>query len=105
MMTKTLSRRQPAPGKHAPQRTCVVCRQVKDKKELVRLVHTPEGTIEIDATGKKKGRGAYLCCDLACWEKVRKGKQLERALRREVTGEDREEITSQARDLLKGASQ
>lgn len=88
-----------------PQRTCIACRQVKDKGELMRVVRTPEGTIEIDSTGKKKGRGAYICRDLACWEKARKGKQLEHALRGEVTGEEREELTSQARDLLKGASQ
>jgi hypothetical protein len=84
-----------------PQRTCVVCRQVKGKKEMVRLVRTPEGKLELDLTGKKEGRGAYLCRDKACWEKLAKGKQLERAFKNEINRGDLEEILKNGKDLLK----
>lgn len=73
--------------KHIPQRTCVVCRQVQSKRALVRLVRTPEGQLVIDETGKRNGRGAYLCRQEACWEAAIKGSQLSRALRMEL-GED-----------------
>jgi predicted RNA-binding protein YlxR (DUF448 family) len=55
--------------KHVPQRSCVACRQVKPKRELIRIVRSPEGTVLVDETGKAHGRGAYLCRDRACWEK------------------------------------
>jgi predicted RNA-binding protein YlxR (DUF448 family) len=55
--------------KHKPLRTCIVCRQVKDKRELIRVVRTPAGKIIIDPTGKANGRGAYLCRDNGCYEK------------------------------------
>ena len=55
--------------KHIPQRTCVACRQVKPKRELVRVVRAPDGHVRVDETGKAHGRGAYLCRDRACWEK------------------------------------
>jgi predicted RNA-binding protein YlxR (DUF448 family) len=55
--------------KHVPQRTCIACRQVKPKRELIRVVRAPKGEIHIDETGKAHGRGAYLCRDRACWEK------------------------------------
>ena len=62
-----------------PQRQCVGCRTMKDKKALVRIVKTPEGEICVDATGKKSGRGAYVCPDPACLKKARKSRALERA--------------------------
>ncbi len=55
--------------KRVPMRTCIACRAVKPKEELVRLVCSPEGLVEIDTTGKKPGRGAYLCGRLECWER------------------------------------
>lgn len=100
-----LAKKQPAQVKHVPQRTCVVCRQVKEKRALIRLVCTPESQVEIDIAGKKKGRGAYLCRDWACWESGLKGKQLEHALRKHIAMENREQLVTCARDLLKGASQ
>jgi predicted RNA-binding protein YlxR (DUF448 family) len=73
--------------KHQPQRTCIVCRQVKDKRDLIRLVRTPEGGIIIDPTGKANGRGAYLCKTAGCWEQgVQKGR-LSRALKTTLTQE------------------
>ncbi len=100
-----LAKKQPAQVKHVPQRTCVVCRQVKEKRALIRLVNTPESRVEIDVAGKKKGRGAYLCRDWACWENGLKGKQLEHALGKHIATENREQLVLGARGLLKGARQ
>ena len=65
--------------KKIPQRQCVGCRTMKDKKALIRVVKTPDGAIVLDATGKKSGRGAYVCPDPACLQKARKSRALERA--------------------------
>jgi hypothetical protein len=54
---------------HVPMRTCIACRAVKPKQELVRLISSTEGSIEIDTTGKKPGRGAYLCPNDECWRR------------------------------------
>ena len=62
-----------------PQRQCVGRRTMKDKKALVRIVKTPEGEICVDATGKKSGRGAYICPNAECLQKARKSRALERA--------------------------
>ena len=62
-----------------PQRMCVGCREKRDKKDLLRVVRTPEGQLVLDATGKKSGRGAYVCHDVECLKKARKSKALERA--------------------------
>mgnify|MGYP000235287293 CR=1 FL=1 len=62
-----------------PQRQCVGCRTMKDKKELIRIVKTPEGQIVADATGKKSGRGAYICPNSECLRRARKARALERA--------------------------
>ena len=70
----------PASPRKIPQRQCVGCRTMRDKKELRRVVRTPEGEIVLDLTGKKSGRGAYLCLDPACLKKARKSRALERAL-------------------------
>ena len=70
--------------KKIPQRQCVGCRTMKDKKALIRVVRTPEGQIVLDATGKKSGRGAYLCPDMACLKKARKSRALERAFSLEI---------------------
>ena len=63
-----------------PIRRCCGCGEGKPKKELVRIVRPPEGEVSLDLTGKKAGRGAYLCRDAACLAKARKKKSLERAL-------------------------
>ncbi len=62
-----------------PQRQCVGCREMKDKKALLRIVKTPEGEILLDSTGKKSGRGAYVCPDPECLKKAQKSRALERA--------------------------
>lgn len=67
-----------------PQRTCVGCRSVRSKRELVRIVRTPDKEVTVDATGKLAGRGAYVCPDKDCLELAYKGKRLERALQQPV---------------------
>ena len=66
--------------KKIPMRKCLGCNEMKPKRELIRAVKSPEGEISLDLTGKKSGRGAYICPDKACFQKERKGKRLERAL-------------------------
>lgn len=66
--------------KKVPLRMCIGCQEMKPKRELTRLVRTPQNTVEIDATGKKSGRGAYLCSNIECLQKAIKGKRLERSL-------------------------
>ena len=70
-----------------PQRQCVGCRTMKDKKELVRVVKTPENEIVLDVTGKKSGRGAYVCRQESCLTRAIKQKQLERQLEVRMTEE------------------
>lgn len=64
--------------KKVPMRKCIGCNESKTKKELVRIVRSPEGDISLDLTGKKSGRGAYICPDAECLKKARKAKRLER---------------------------
>lgn len=70
--------------KKIPQRMCVGCQQMKNKKELLRVVRTPEAEIVWDTTGKKAGRGAYVCKEEACLAKAFKEKRLEKALKQVV---------------------
>jgi predicted RNA-binding protein YlxR (DUF448 family) len=67
--------------KRRPQRTCVACREVSGKRQLVRLVRTMEGTVEVDESGKRPGRGAYLCHRRSCWETALQKRRLEQSLR------------------------
>lgn len=67
-----------------PQRMCLGCRENKNKRELIRIVRTPAGVIELDVTGKKAGRGAYICPRTSCFEKALKSKGLEKSLRTAV---------------------
>lgn len=70
--------------KKIPQRMCVGCQQMKSKRELLRVVRTPEEDVVLDLTGKKSGRGAYVCRDVACLEKAVKERRLERALQKAI---------------------
>ncbi len=74
--------------RHVPQRTCVACRQTGDKRGLVRIVRAPDGSVSIDPTGKRSGRGAYLCHTPACWEAALKRGVLPRALKIEAIREE-----------------
>jgi predicted RNA-binding protein YlxR (DUF448 family) len=73
---------------------------VKDKRELIRLVHTSTGEVEIDITGKKEGRGTYLCKDRACWETAIKGQQLQHALKVKIQPENLERLGEDGEKLL-----
>lgn len=75
--------------RHVPQRTCIVCGTTSAKRALTRLVRTSSEGVQVDPTGKKAGRGAYLCDNPACWETAIKGQALNKALRTSVTQEDR----------------
>ena len=70
----------PQVQKKIPERRCVGCGNPFPKKDLVRVVKTPDGSIELDFTGKKAGRGAYVCRNIDCLIKARKAKRLERSL-------------------------
>src|SRR5438128_8442186 len=87
-MAKTATK-QPKRSKHIPLRTCISCRETKPKRELLRVVRTPDGHVMIDATGKKSGRGAYLCARLSCWENALKKKRLEQEFELTLSEEDR----------------
>ena len=66
--------------KKIPQRQCLGCNEHKAKSELLRVVRTPEGEIVLDFTGKKSGRGAYICKNLSCLQKARKSRRIDRNL-------------------------
>ncbi len=73
-------------NKKIPVRQCVGCRQMKDKKELIRVIRT-EDAVLLDDTGRKNGRGAYLCLNPECLRLARKSKGLERSLKAEIPAE------------------
>ena len=79
--------------KKIPMRQCVGCREHKPKKELIRVVRSPEGTLSLDFRGKAPGRGAYLCPDGACLKKAIKSKALERGFELAIPAEIYEELT------------
>jgi predicted RNA-binding protein YlxR (DUF448 family) len=92
LVAKEKSRRR----RHVPQRTCVVCRAVKPKRELTRVVRTADQGVQIDPTGKRAGRGAYLCDSPACWEKASTTDVLSRALRTTLSEEERARLRQAA---------
>lgn len=85
--------------KHIPQRTCVACRKVKAKEELIRLVRISDGSVEVDTSGKKAGRGAYLCQTRECWETGVKSGRIEHTLRTTLAPDNREQLIKAAEKL------
>lgn len=85
--------------KKVPLRKCTGCGEMKNKKELVRVIRTPEDEILIDATGKKNGRGAYICGTLECLAKARKNKGLERSLKTAIPAEVYETLESGLKEI------
>ena len=73
--------------KHIPERQCCGCGQMFPKRELVRVVRAADGTVSLDLTGKKSGRGAYICKSLDCYRKARKTRRIERTLSVEIPEE------------------
>lgn len=82
--------------KKIPLRMCVGCQTMHTKKELLRVVRTPDGEVLIDPTGKKAGRGAYLCAQVACLEQAIKRKSLQRALEHDLP----EEVVNSLKERL-----
>ena len=82
-----------------PQRTCIACRQTGEKRTLIRLVRTPEGHVLVDETGKRSGRGAYLCADPACWQVALKERLIGRALRVTPSPQDLAQLHEYAEEL------
>lgn len=70
-----------------PQRMCAACREMKDKRELLRIVRSPEGEICLDPTGKRSGRGAYLCRQEKCLHRIQKSRALEKAFKMKLPDE------------------
>jgi uncharacterized protein len=85
-------KKQPKKQKHLPLRTCIACRETKPKRELLRIVRTPDGHVAVDATGKKSGRGAYLSARLSCWQKALKEHRIEHELETTLSEEDQADI-------------
>ena len=81
-----------------PQRTCIGCKCKKPKKEMIRIVRTPDGKIIIDETGKKSGRGAYLCGDVKCLDIAFKGNSLSKSLKQDIPLQTLDELR---KDFLK----
>lgn len=89
----------PVKPRKIPQRQCVGCREMKEKKALLRIVRTPEGEVLLDGTGKKSGRGAYVCHDPACLKKARKSRALERAFETAIPPEVYDALEAQMEGL------
>ena len=89
--------------KHIPLRTCIACGQQLPKRELVRIVRTLEGKVEVDPTGKKAGRGTYLCLGEDCWKQGLKKSRLEHALRSTLLEQDKAALLANYREQLKPA--
>lgn len=70
--------------KKVPMRQCIGCQEMKSKKEMIRVIRTPEGEICIDATGRKNGRGAYICHNMDCLKKAEKNHGIERSLKMQI---------------------
>lgn len=84
--------------KKQPMRKCTGCNEMKEKRELVRIVRDPEGGISVDLTGKKSGRGAYICKDKKCLMKAQKAKRLDRAFECTVPDEIYERLEREITD-------
>ncbi len=90
----------PKPRK-IPMRMCVGCREMKPKKELLRVVRSPEGEVSLDSTGKKPGRGAYCCYNADCLRRALKQGQLDRQLEVKLGAEVNAQLTQTMEQLLK----
>ena len=82
-----------------PMRQCTGCREMKNKKEMMRVLKTGEGEILLDTTGRKNVRGSYLCYSLECLEKARKNKGLERSLKTEIPQEVYERLEKEFEEI------
>jgi predicted RNA-binding protein YlxR (DUF448 family) len=91
---------QAANRKHIPQRTCVVCRETAAKRALVRVVRTADQGVQLDLTGKKNGRGAYVCTRPECWQRAFTSTVLDKALRTTLTEDERVRLSEAMANLV-----
>ena len=84
-----------------PMRQCVGCREMKSKKEMIRVIKTPEDEIMIDATGRKNGRGAYICPSRDCLAKAIKSKGLERSFKLSIPSVVYDQLTKEMEEIDK----
>lgn len=89
--------------KKIPMRQCLGCREMHPKRELIRIVRSPEGTVSLDTKGKASGRGAYLCPNAECLKRVIKAKALSRAFETEIPQEIYDSLTLQMEEHTNGA--
>ncbi len=85
--------------KSRPERMCVGCKEMKEKRSLIRVVKTPDGEIKIDSTGKLSGRGAYLCKNRDCLQKAIKSRGLERSLKIPIDEEIKDRLSTILEEL------
>ena len=90
----------PAKPRKTPMRMCVGCREMKPKKELIRAVRSPTGEVSLDPTGKKAGRGAYVCYNVECLKRALKQRQLDRALEAHLDEAANQQLTDTMQRLL-----
>ena len=88
-----------------PMRMCVGCREMKEKRELIRIVRTPEGEAALDPTGKRSGRGAYVCRKAECLKRAIRQKQLERQLEISLSAEVQEALAGEMERLNAGETE
>jgi uncharacterized protein len=86
-------------GKKIPLRQCVGCREMKTKKEMIRVIKTPGNEVVLDAKGKQNGRGAYLCFSAECLQKARRSKGLERSLKISIPDEIYDRLEEELKEL------
>ncbi len=80
------------PMKKAASRTCCGCREIFPKKELIRIVRKPDEAVSVDVTGKLNGRGAYICADIACFDKARRTGSIGRSLKIQIPAQTYDEL-------------
>lgn len=97
-MSSGITQKGPKPRK-IPMRQCLGCNEHRPKQELMRVVRTPEGEVTLDPTGKKSGRGAYVCPDVKCLKKVRKSGRLASNLACEITPEVYDRLEARMAEL------
>ena len=85
--------------KKVPLRQCIGCQEMKEKKNMISVIKTPEDEIQLDATGRKNGRGAYICPNIECFQKARKTKGLERSLKTAIPTEVYEALEKEMIEL------
>ena len=88
-------------ARKTPVRTCIGCRGATDKRELIRIVRAPDGHVDVDATGKANGRGAYVCADPECYTNARIRRRLDQALKVRLEDDDYARLQRDIDELLK----